>query len=164
MTVAERYLTQRGAAGLFARLTRLAARLEEFHSECFTPFGLRSVEYATLRVLELAGEPYALSPSRLAEVLVRSSGGVTQIVDRLEKTHLVERFPDSDDRRRVMVSLTREGLSVVRKIRVAYEAKRAALLSTMSEEEIIAIEASVDSLLDLFGDTQKRFEGTEKIQ
>jgi DNA-binding MarR family transcriptional regulator len=164
VNVAERYLTQRGAAGLFARLTRLAARLEEFHSECFSPFGLRSVEYATLRVLELAGEPYALSPSHLAEVLVRSSGGVTQIVDRLEKSHLVERFPDSDDGRRVMVSLTREGLSVVRKNRVAYEAKHTELLATMSEDEINAIAASIGSLLELFGDTQKRFEETEKIQ
>lgn len=152
MTVAERYLTQRGAAGLFARLTRLAARLEEFHQACFTPFGLRSVEYATLRVLELAGSPYSLSPSRLAEVLVRSSGGVTQIVDRLEKSGLVERTPDSEDRRRVVVSLTARGLSTVQEVQIAYEAERAALLTSFGEPELIEIEVAVDRLLELFGE------------
>ena len=51
-----------------------------------------------------------MSPTELSEIVLRSSGGMTQILDRLERAGLVARAPDPDDRRKVLVELTDEGL------------------------------------------------------
>jgi DNA-binding MarR family transcriptional regulator len=40
---------------------------------------------------------------------MRTSGGMTHLVDRLERDGLVERVADPDDRRGLLVGLTRKG-------------------------------------------------------
>jgi DNA-binding MarR family transcriptional regulator len=40
---------------------------------------------------------------------MRTSGGMTHILDRLERQDLIERLADPDDRRGVLVGLTRKG-------------------------------------------------------
>src|SRR3954463_7949444 len=55
-----------------------------------------------LEHLELAG---ALSQRDLAERLLLTSGAVTQLVDRLERMHLVTRRPHPTDRRITLVEL-----------------------------------------------------------
>ena len=80
---ADRYLAEDGPSGLFTRLTRVGLLLESFQHKCFDAFGLRFIDYSVLRVLHLADRPYRMSPSELTELLLRSSGGMTQILDRL---------------------------------------------------------------------------------
>ena len=58
------------------------------------PFGLRFIDYSVLRVLRARREPHRMSPTELTEIVVRSSGGMTQILDRVERGGLVERSAD----------------------------------------------------------------------
>ena len=66
-----------------------------------------------LAALRRAGAPYELSPGRLLRETLVTSGTMTNRVDRLAARGLVERYPDPDDRRGVIVRLTAEGKATV---------------------------------------------------
>ena len=66
-----------------------------------------------LAALRRSGEPYRLTPTKLAEEALISTAGMTNRLDRLEQAGLVERLPDPDDRRGVLVELTGEGRELV---------------------------------------------------
>ena len=111
----ERRTTRRGTCRSRARSassrgsTRVGLLVDAFQHRCLDQFGLRFIDYSVLRVLELVGEPHRMSPTELSEIVVRSSGGMTQILDRLERAGLVARTPDPADRRKVLVALTAGG-------------------------------------------------------
>ena len=148
-TLADRYLAEDGPSGLFTRLTRVGLLLEAFQHQCFDGFGLRFIDYSVLRVLHLADPPYRMTPSELTELLLRSSGGMTQILDRLESAGLVERSSDPGDRRRVLVGLTAKGLRTAEKANATYAAERNRILGVLSDAEVDRIDGAVRRLLDV---------------
>ena len=143
------YLSEPGAVGLFTRLTRVGLLVDAFQHRCLDPFGLLFIDYSVLRVLELVGPPHRMSPTELSEILVRSSGGVTQILDRLERTGLVARAPDPDDRRKVVVQLTPDGLRTADKANATYIQERERLLDGLSNDEVDQLDAAVTRLLEV---------------
>ena len=152
MDVQARYLSEPGPVGLFTRLTRVGLLVDAFQHRCLDPFGLLFIDYSVLRVLQLAGDPYRMSPSELAEVVVRSSGGMTQILDRLERAGLVARTADPSDRRKVLVGLTVEGLRVAGRANARYLQAREELLGALSPDEVTELDEAVHRLLTLLGD------------
>ena len=144
-----KYLSEPGAVGLFTRLTRVGLLVEAFQHRCLDPFGLLFIDYSVLRVLELVGEPHRMSPSELSEIVVRSSGGMTQILDRLERAGLVARAPDPADRRKVLVALTGEGLRTADAANASYAAERERLLATLSPDEVDQLDEAIQRLLDV---------------
>jgi DNA-binding MarR family transcriptional regulator len=148
--LADRYLAEAGTAGLFTRLSRVGLLLDAFQHRCLDRFALRFIDYSLLRVLHLAGSPYRMSPTELSELLLRSSGGVTQILDRLERAGLVARGSDPSDRRKVLVGLTPKGVSTAKKAHESYTAERDRLLGGLSAGEEHAIDAAIRRLLDIF--------------
>jgi DNA-binding MarR family transcriptional regulator len=141
------YLSEPGAVGLFTRLTRVGLLVDAFQHRCLDQFGLLFIDYSVLRVLELIGPPYRMSPTELAEILLRSSGGMTQILDRLERSGLVARAPDPDDRRKVVVELTPEGLETADDANATYASERERLLEDLSPDDIHELDAAVTRLL-----------------
>ncbi|HEX6310812.1 MAG TPA: MarR family transcriptional regulator [Acidimicrobiia bacterium] len=144
-----RYLSQPGAVGLFTRLTRVGLLVEAFQHRCLDPFGLRFIDYSVLRVLQLAGRPHRMSPTALAEIVLRSSGGMTQILDRLERAGYVVRTADPSDRRKVAVELTPAGLALAQDANASYERERQRLLSELSEDEVEELDRAVHRLLEV---------------
>jgi len=138
------YLDDPGPHGFFSRLARVGLLLEAFQARCFDPFGLRFIDYSVLRMLELEGE---LSPSRLAELVVRSSGGMTQILDRLERSGLLARQPDPRDRRKLTVGLTPAGLRLVRRANRAWVAQKQELLAGAGAAELKRLDGAVQELM-----------------
>ena len=138
------------AAAIFAHLSRVSLLLEQFQHRAFDRFGLRFIDYSVLRVLQLEGPPYEASPTRLSELVVRSSGGMTLIIDRLEGAELVRRQPDPDDRRRITVRLTARGLRLVQRANRAWQAQKADLLKELGAAELVDIDRAVSRLLDVF--------------
>lgn len=65
-------------------------------------------QYNVLRILRGAGER-GLPTLTIAERMIERTPGVTRLVDRLETKGLVERERSSDDRRQVVVRLSRAG-------------------------------------------------------
>ena len=95
--------------GVFSRVSRLARRLELARRDAFATHGIEQWEFDVLAALRRAGAPYELSPGRLLRETLVTSGTMTNRVDRLSARGLVERYPDPDDRRGVIVRLTAEG-------------------------------------------------------
>jgi DNA-binding MarR family transcriptional regulator len=149
MDVEARYLSEPGSVGLFTRLTRVGLLVDAFQHRCLDPFGLLFIDYSVLRVLALAGPPYRMSPTELADVVVRSSGGMTQILDRLERAGLVARAADPTDRRKVVVGLTDAGRRTAEQASARYLDAREELLAELSSREVAELDAAVHRLLDL---------------
>jgi DNA-binding MarR family transcriptional regulator len=111
---------------VFSRIGRLSRRLDLARRDAFAAHDIESWEFDVLAALRRAGAPYQLSPGRLLRETLVTSGTMTNRIDRLAARGLVERSPDPDDRRGVIVRLTAEGKSTV-------DAAFAALLEAESE-------------------------------
>ena len=98
---------------VLSRVSRLSHHLDRARRAAFAEHGLESWEFDVLAALRRAGAPYQLSPGRLIRETLVTSGTMTNRVDRLLTRGLVERLPDPDDRRGVLVRLTEQGRTAV---------------------------------------------------
>jgi len=138
--------------GLFTRLTRVGLLLDGFQHRVLDAFGLRFIDFSVLRVLQLSGSPYRASAGELSEIVLRSSGGMTQILDRLEQLGFVQRVTDPTDRRKVLAELTDEGLDTAQRASAAYARERRRILKSLSTAEVDKVDAAVRLLLDVLTD------------
>jgi DNA-binding MarR family transcriptional regulator len=91
------------------RLIRLEEVVLRSINAVLQPFGLKYQEYAVLATLRVSGPPYRLTPSRLQATLLFTSGGLSNLLKRLEREGLVRRSTDPKDGRGVLVKLTAKG-------------------------------------------------------
>jgi len=98
---------------VLSRVSRLARHLDLARREAFDAHDLESWEFDVLAALRREGSPYALSPGRLVQLTLVTSGTMTNRIDRLESRGLVNRSPDPSDGRSVQVVLTDKGRSTV---------------------------------------------------
>jgi DNA-binding MarR family transcriptional regulator len=99
--------------GVFGRISRIAALVEQSMDGVFAPHGLTGADFVVLAALRRSGKPYRLTPTALSRSTMVSSGGTTKRLDRLEARGLVRRVPDPDDRRGTLVTLTDAGLKTI---------------------------------------------------
>jgi DNA-binding MarR family transcriptional regulator len=137
-----------GPFALFTHLARTSLFLEALQDECLSPFGISFGDYAVLRLLQESNE--SMPPSRLAELVLRTTGGMTKIVDRLERLGHVRRTPDPDDGRGVLVSLTPKGRRTCDKSSAAYTAGRTRVLAHLGTDDVVTIDRALARLLDAF--------------
>jgi DNA-binding MarR family transcriptional regulator len=128
---------------LVGRLGRLNALGTAVVEAGLARSGLKLGEFDVLASLRRAGAPYELTPGALVRQLMLSSGAMTNRLDRLEASGLVQRLPDPDDRRGVIVRLTPEGRDVVDRAVTDHVATEATLLGPLSASE----RATLDRLL-----------------
>ena len=91
------------ALALLARLFRTAHLADAVLGRRLAAQGLQPGWFDLLAALRRAGEPYALTPTQLMQTMMLSSGGMTKRLDRLAAAGLVERRPDPNDRRGILV-------------------------------------------------------------
>ncbi len=137
-----------GSLDLFTKLSRTGLLLDALQRECLDPHGLAFAEYSVLRILQ-AEPKRRLSPSRLAERIVRTTGAVTKLVDRLASAGLVERRRDENDGRAVHVRLTVAGHRLANAASRTYTAGRERILSQLGQGEIRSTRASLDRLIEV---------------
>jgi DNA-binding MarR family transcriptional regulator len=102
-----------GPLEVLSRVSRLARHLDLARREAFEAHDLEPWEFDVLAALRRAGAPYSLSPGRLLQLTLVTSGTMTNRIDRLEARGLVQRVPDPFDGRSVQVRLTDDGRSRV---------------------------------------------------
>lgn len=119
---------------VLSRVTRLARHLDRARGQAFSRHGLEGWEFDVLAALRRSGDPYRLSPGRLLQQTLVTSGTMTNRIDRLAARGLVERHPSLDDRRSVMVQLTEAGAAKV----------DAALIDLLAHERTILAELGGD--------------------
>lgn len=104
-----------------------------FHQKAADYYGLGITEMKTISILMQEG---ALTAGQLAERLNITSGAVTNLLDRLEKTKAVQRKSDPDDRRRVIITLTHGAFQKDENIYQSMGTTFDALMQTYSTEEL----------------------------
>jgi len=101
------------ALALVARLFRTVHLADAVLGQPLAAHGLQPGWFDVLAALRRAGEPYALTPTQLLRTMMLSSGGMTKRLDRLTDAGLIERRPDPNDRRGILVMLTDRGKAAV---------------------------------------------------
>lgn len=109
--------------------------------------GLDRGGFDVLATLRRSGPPYRLTPTRLYQELVLTSGAITHRVDALARAGLVERAPGEDDRRSNLVGLTARGEAVADRVMAARMACEAAMIASLPGNERTALAASLKNLL-----------------
>jgi DNA-binding MarR family transcriptional regulator len=137
-----------GSLGLFTTLARTGLFLQALQRECLADHGLAFSEYSVLRMLQIAPDKQ-LPPSVLAEKIVCTTGAMTKIVDRLQRSSLVERAPDPSDRRGVLVQITPLGQRSADDAAATYQAGRERVLARLDEREAEQIHNSLRRLLEV---------------
>lgn len=112
---AERPDLDSSGKAVVGRLLRLEEVVLRRTNEALKPFGLKYHEYAVLATLRVAGPPYCLSPSRLGATLLFTSGGLSNLIKRLEGEGLVSRSTHPEDGRGVLIKLTAKGRRIADK-------------------------------------------------
>ena len=129
---------------VFGRLSDASERVLRDHmNPLFAAAGLQPGEFDVLATLRRSGEPYMLSPTRLYEAAMISSGGMTNRLDRLEHAGLVERRLDPNDRRGKLIALTEAGKAVIDETIARHVANEERLLSVLTRAE----QETLDGLL-----------------
>jgi DNA-binding MarR family transcriptional regulator len=123
------------AKAVTGRIVRLGGLLQHHFSEDFAGEGIDDGCFAVLAALRRAGAPYELSPKQLNKELLISSGGVTHLVDRLERRSLVTRRPAAADRRSVLVALTPDGVACADRAMTAHARTEQLLVSGLGPGE-----------------------------
>lgn len=121
-----------GAESLADSFWAVARQLRETSQETLAPWDITPAQLRALRVLSRNG-PIRLS--RLSDKLHIAPRSATEVADALESRGLVEREPDTTDRRATLVQLTEQGQSVVAAIRAARGSAADRLFGQLSPAE-----------------------------
>jgi DNA-binding MarR family transcriptional regulator len=73
-------------------------------------------------------------------------------IDRLERAGFLERVRSTEDRRRVGLRLTQDGVRLMRRIRARRTTWLAERMRGLDESELAAIDAAIPALMRLVGD------------
>ena len=94
---------------VLSRVTRLARLVDRARREAFAEHDLDLGDFDVLAALRRAGAPYQLSAGALGASTLVTSGTMTHRIDRLVVRGLVQRLPDPQDGRGVLVRLSEQG-------------------------------------------------------
>jgi DNA-binding MarR family transcriptional regulator len=136
---------------LSKRISRLALRHEQAMKTALAELSLTYAEFDVLAALRRAEGP--LRPSELTKALFLTSGGTSNVLQRLTAAGYVEREQNASDARGRWVRLTPSGESITDK---------AMALSTRVHEDLLAgiptptIRAAADALRDITRTTDRR--------
>lgn len=130
---------------IIASLTDLAGALGRLNDLIAQRLGIAQTDLLCLHVLNRAG---ACTAGALGSRLGRSTGAVTHMIDRLEKAGYVQRKPDPQDRRRVLVEAFAPGLERIASFYEQMDARSRRLTATFSDDQLTAICAFLQGSYD----------------
>ena len=135
------------AARLRLSITRTARRLRQEAGSDLSP----SLQ-AALATVERRGP---ITPSELAEAERIQRPTATRVIARLEDEGLVDRAGDVADRRVTLISVTRAGKDLLRRLRTRKNAYLARRLRDMPAEDLAALERAADVLERMLEDERR---------
>jgi DNA-binding MarR family transcriptional regulator len=96
---------------------------------------LKYPAYAVLATLRVEGAPYRMSPKALLDTLILTSGGLSNLLRKLEKAGHIRRLADDTDGRGVIVELTEPGRRIVEPAMRDHAETERRLISALSRDE-----------------------------
>lgn len=135
------------AKAIVGRIIRLQGVIVETVAETFKKYGINPGEYAVLCNLRVNGRPYQLSPKEIIKSVLLTSGGMSNLLERMEKKKLIKRIADPHDRRGVLVQLTDEGKKIIDAAMTEHVDVEQELVSSLDKNERVALEVLLKKLL-----------------
>ena len=126
-------------------LLRTSDELRRFLAGTVQPAGVTLQQYNVLRILRGAGEG-GLPTLEVADRMIEQTPGVTRLIDRLAENGWVERHRCGEDRRRVLCSITDEGLSLLESLDDDVEASDRAALGDLDDDEVARLTELLDRM------------------
>jgi len=99
------------------------------------------------RLLAALGEGAPLQAAQAAQVTTLDKMQASRALRSLEARGLVERHPDDNDRRHVMVQLLPAGRALLRQVQPMVMAREAYLLEALDEDERAVLDRALGKLL-----------------
>jgi MarR family 2-MHQ and catechol resistance regulon transcriptional repressor len=120
------------ALNTFIKLTR---SVDSFLARLYEHDTLDDLTVSQFGVLEALYHLGPMCQNELGHKILKSSGNMTLVIDNLEKKNLVKRTRSTEDRRMVMVSLTRAGKELIDRILPVHVAAITQEMNVLKPEE-----------------------------
>ncbi|MEU0843165.1 MarR family transcriptional regulator [Streptomyces sp. NPDC005962] len=141
--------------GVIGRLSRAARLTGQRVDDYLRSEGLESWEFDVLATLRRAGAPYTLSSKELASASMIGAAAMTNRVARLLDRGLLTRETDAQNRRKVKIALTAEGMDLVDRVVEGHIANERTLMEGMTPEQRDHLAHLLRLLLVSLGDEKK---------
>jgi DNA-binding MarR family transcriptional regulator len=131
------------------RVLRLAQYLTSGREQRLAEFGLTVADFDVLATLRRRAAAESVNVGDLQHAMMLSSSGVTKRLDRLETARLIERHPDPNDRRGVLIRLSQTGIDLIDRAVVAVTVFESGVVSGAigSDEERLQLETGLRRML-----------------
>jgi DNA-binding MarR family transcriptional regulator len=100
-----------------------------------------------IMIIGKAGE---ITPTTLSKFINMEKGSLTTLIDSLEEKKLAIRSCNPNDRRKVLLSLTSDGIEYMKSIEEQSQNGLASMVANLNEEEIEQMHTSLKNLVDIF--------------
>ena len=131
--MSERALPARVAGNLRA----LSTEIDRLDQAAADRYGLNRTD---MRALDIVGRTGPLAPTALARLLGFTTGGVTTVLDRLERAGYIRRRADAADRRRLVVEATATTAARDREVFGDLIRQTGEMLATYTDDQLAVID------------------------
>jgi DNA-binding MarR family transcriptional regulator len=118
-------------------LRALSTEIDRLDQAAADRYGLNRTD---MRALDITGRAGPVAPTDLARQLGITTGGVTTVLDRLERAGYVRRCPDPADRRRLVVEVTEATAARDAEVFGDLIRQTSDLLATYTEDQLLVID------------------------
>jgi DNA-binding MarR family transcriptional regulator len=139
---------------IIGRVSRLSRLIDRRLNENFARHGIEDWMYDVLATLRRSGPPFELSAGELVEQSMVTTGAITNRIDRLEVRGLVVR-ERGEDRRKVIVRLTPEGVRLVDEVITGHLATERAMLDVLTARQRADLTGLLRTMLVHLGDRDR---------
>lgn len=106
--------------------------------------------YMDAHMLLSIDESHGVSePTKLSEELLIPKQSITSMLDKLEKKGYIKRSHSADDRRKVNISLTDEGIKIVKKVRQAVINAEQEILKEIKQERLDEMLKTYEKIIEI---------------
>lgn len=125
-----------------------AAWLDQLYSPIFKSNGITNTQYNVLRILK-GSHPTPLSVGEIKERIMFKQSDITRMIDRLVDKNLVCRELCKDNRRKMDVSITQTGVTLLEKMYPEIDVAEQKHFENISKEEAQKASEIIDKLRDI---------------
>jgi len=108
------------------------------------PHGVSHAAVNALAVIE--GHAAPIAPGELAERMHVTSGTMTSLIDNLERQGLVTRRPDPDDRRRLLIDVTKDAQAILDVVLPEIQQLAKAIFGPIPDRQIQALLSTLEAV------------------
>ncbi|GGF29097.1 MarR family winged helix-turn-helix transcriptional regulator [Subtercola lobariae] len=141
--MSDRIADERLPLAFAQQILRLQGRLAQSVAPTLSARGLTAAEFDVIAALWSVGSPHQLRPKQLTGKLLLTTGGLSNVLRRLDAAKLIVRLPDPADGRSHNVQLTPAGVELAR---AATTSATAALQRSLSDVPPATLAAALEQL------------------